>query len=332
MFNLAEDENFCKQKAAFDVYYENVLLPKLCENDKIRTRYFRMFIVLLLLAIIFYPLVIWMIIVLPNDSAANVDIGAALCVSGFVILALRGPIYFYKKKAKNAIMADFAGFFGSFRYENERRLPDELLKQSELFGHYNFSKGDDFFFGSYKDVDIVIAEELLQKISVVSETNTASGVYAERRKNIKKNVFRGICILLTMNKNFKGRTVVLKDKGIFNVLKQVSGLQRVKLEDMYFEDLFEVYSSDQIEARYLLTAAFMERMLKLTELYGGKSIQFSFNNNQLLLAISTKQDMFEACSFFRSNVNKDKIYRVFEQFYTVFSVVDVLKLNKKTGL
>ncbi len=333
MFKQEEDVNFIKQKAAFEAYYESVLLPKLQENDKIRRRYFLMFIILLLLALIFYPLVIWAILVLPNDSGTNVDIGAVLCASGFVILTLRGPIYLYKKKAKNTIMADFAGFFGSFSYENERCLPDALLKQSELFGDYNLNKGDDFFYGTYKDVNIVIAEELLQKISYFYKTQAALGGRLENQQETrKKKIFRGVCILLTMNKNFKGRTVVLKDRGIFNMFKHISGLERVKLEDMYFEDLFEVYSSDQIEARYLLTTAFMERMLKLSELYGGKSIQFSFNNNQLLLAIPTDQDMFEACSFFRSNVNKKKIFRVFEQFYTVFSVVDILKLNQKTGL
>ena len=332
MFKPAEDENFIKQKAAFETYYESVLLPKLQENDKIRRRYFLMFVILLLLALIFYPLVIWAILTLPNDSGTNVDIGAVLCASGFVILTLRGPIYLYKKKAKNTIMADFAGFFGTFSYHNEQHLPDDLLRNSDLFGKFNIHKGDDYFCGSYKDVAVTISEELLQKKIVYTEFDEKFGNAASSSRSRKKNIFKGICILLTMNKNFKGRTVVLKDRGIFNMFKHISGLERVKLEDMYFEDLFEVYSSDQIEARYLLTTAFMERMLKLSELYGGKSIQFSFNNNQLLLAIPTNQDMFEACSFFRSNVNKKKIFRVFEQFYTVFSVVDILKLNQKTGL
>ena len=229
-------------------------------------------------------------------------------------------------------MADFAGFFGTFSYHNEQHLPDDLLRNSDLFGKFNIHKGDDYFCGSYKDVAVTISEELLQKKIVYTEFDEKFGNAASSSRSRKKNIFKGICILLTMNKNFKGRTVVLKDRGIFNMFKHISGLERVKLEDMYFEDLFEVYSSDQIEARYLLTTAFMERMLKLSELYGGKSIQFSFNNNQLLLAIPTNQDMFEACSFFRSNVNKKKIFRVFEQFYTVFSVVDILKLNQKTGL
>lgn len=330
MFDLKNDKIFMAQKSSFDDYYNRVLLPKLKENDQVKHRYFLMFIVLLLMSVIFYPLIIWAIFTLPDDN--TVDIGALLCASGFVILTLRGPIYFYKKKAKNTIMADFANFFGTFSYYNEQHLPDDLLRKSDLFGKFNIHKGDDYFCGNYKDVSITISEELLQKEIIYTEFDEKFGNATSSSRSRKKNTFRGICILLTMNKNFKGRTVVLKDKGLFNVFKRIPGLERVKLEDMHFEKLFEVYSSDQIEARYLLTTAFMERMLKLTELYNGKSIQFSFDENQLLLAIPTKQDMFEACSFFRSNINKKKIDLVFEQFYTVFSVVDVLKLNQKIGM
>ena len=332
MFDFTADKKYQDLKASFDNYYQEVLLPKLQQNDTIRRRYFVLFLTLLFMALFFYPLLLWGIL---NASAENLtDFGLILCLSGFVVLLVRSPIYFYKKKAKNKIMADFAGFFGNFTYQNEQHLPDKLLQESELFSAYNAHHGDDYFCGEYKDVNIVISEELLQKETVYYTVSKDEFGFKEKSSRYvkKKKIFRGICILLTMNKNFKGRTVVLKDKGLFNVFKQIKGLQRVKLEDSVFENLFEVYSSDQIEARYLLTTAFMERMLKLTGLYEGKNIQFSFKDNQLLLAISTKQDMFEACSFFRSNVNKKKIDRVFNQFYTVFSVVDILKLNQKIGL
>ena len=331
MFNLYADRIFLEQQNKFNSYYEQVLRPKLEQSDKIRRRYLGIFFILLLMATVFYPLMIYAILTMSTDGL--VGLGSILGASGFVILTLRGPIYFYKKKVKNNIMSDFANFFGTFSYENGKYLPDNLLIKSELFKNYNTHSGDDYFYGTYKDVGIMISEEKLQKITVSYETSTNIDGYTTKKQNTrKKTIFQGICILLTMNKNFKGRTVVLKDKGLFNVFKHISGLQRVKLEDIRFEELFEVYSSDQIEARYLLTAAFMERMLKLSELYGGKSIQFSFKDNQLLLAIPTKKDMFEACSFFRSNVNKKKIDKVFEQFYTVFSVVDILKLNQRTGM
>ena len=104
------------------------------------------------------------------------------------------------------------------------------------------------------------------------------------------------------------------------------------MEDSKFEKIFEVYSDSQIEARYLLTTAFMERILKLRDLFGGKSIQFRFKENTLLIAIATRQNMFEAHSFFRSNINKNKIDRVFEQFYMVFSIIKILKLNQRIGM
>lgn len=52
--------------------------------------------------------------------------------------------------------------------------------------------------------------------------------------------------------------------------------QNVKLEDPVFEREWEVYATDQIEARYILTPALMERMLEIKRRFGGKSIEFSF--------------------------------------------------------
>ena len=63
MFDLKNDKNFMAQKSLFDEYYNRVLLPKLKENDKIKHRYFLMFIVLLLMSIIFYPLVLLAILI-----------------------------------------------------------------------------------------------------------------------------------------------------------------------------------------------------------------------------------------------------------------------------
>ena len=104
------------------------------------------------------------------------------------------------------------------------------------------------------------------------------------------------------------------------------------MEDVVFEKEFEVYSQNQIEARYLLTTAFMERMLKLKELYKGKKIQFSFQDSKVLIAINTKKNMFEPCTLLKTNLRQAQVYKVFEQFMTIFSVVDMLKLHQKIGM
>lgn len=320
---MVGDEEYKLLKQKFDVYYEHKLLPILRENEKERHRYFRYFELLLVMAVLFYPCVLYYI--LTTQQAENdAVIGVILGLSALLLIFFIGPIYLYRKKVKPQIMPEFANFFGSFRYELGGKLPDNLLRTSGIFGEYNTHESDDFFCGSYDEVKISIAEERLQHVKTDMKNN-----------KIKKDVFAGVCILLEMNKSFKGKTLVLTDLGVFNglyALKKFEGLENVKLEDLRFEKFFEVYSDDQIEARYLLTTAFMERMLQLMKLFAGKHIQFCFDKSCLLIAIPTRQNMFEANSFFRTNLNKSKIDLVFEEFYTIFSIIKILKLNQRIGM
>ncbi|MBR1825261.1 MAG: DUF3137 domain-containing protein [Alphaproteobacteria bacterium] len=319
MTNLTHTSEYIELKHRFDLYYAEKLSPILEQNDKVRKRYLLSFILLFCMSVLFYPYLLYQLYlgVVPKEY-----IGLILCASAAVVMLTCGPVYVYKKKVKPQIMPDFANFFGTFSYIFEGKIDDAVLQTSDLFAKYDRSLGDDYFTGVYDGVGISIGEEKLLTVR-----------YDSQNKEFTRKVFGGICILFEMNKNFKGRTVVLKDKGtIGNAFTKIQGLQTVRLEDSLFEKYFEVYSDDQIEARYLLTTAFMERMLKLRDLYDGNSIQFCFYRNKLLLAIPTRQDMFEANSFFRSNLNKKRIDLVFEQFFTVFSIVKLLKLNQHIGM
>ena len=317
---IQQDTEYAELKAEFEDYYTEKLEPVLQQNEKSRYRYLLFFAILLLLMLVFYPYMIFCVLH-KGLFADNAYVGILLAISCLVVMALCGPMYVYKKKVKPQIMPELIKFFGDFNYGFEVGLDEAILQQSGLFAKYNNREKDDYFRGKYDGVGITIAEEKLRWLK-----------RDYRDFEVKKKVFDGVCILLEMNKNFAGKTLVLKESGIFNALNKVEGLQNVKLEDLRFEKYFEVYSDDQIEARYLLTSAFMERILKLRDLYEGKSIQMSFYNNKLLLAIPTKQNMFEANSFFGSNLNRQKVNVVFEQFYTIFSIIKLLKLNQRIGM
>ena len=320
MQNFTKDEEYNALKAKFDVYYTENMQPVLQQSEKTRHKYLLVFFILLLMACVFYPYILLIILSMPLENN-DATIGYILALSGFILIVLNGPMYFYCHKVKPEVMPSFAGFFGNFQYTHEKTLENELLDSSGLFGKYNKNIGDDFFYGRYDDVAVAIAEEKLKYIT-----------FDEKRRKNEKKIFAGVCVLLEMNKPFLGHTLVLEDKGIFNAFYRVKGLENIKLEDSKFEKIFEVYSDSQIEARYLLTTAFMERILKLQDLYEGKSIQLSFQHNQLLIAISTHQNLFEANSFFRSNINKKRIDLVFDQFYTIFSIIKILKLNQRIGV
>ena len=319
MTDITKTQEYIELKQKFDTYYQTTLQPILEQSNRVRRRYNLSFAILIVMGAVLYPALIMKFF---SGEISHTYLGLVLTVSCLVIMLLCGPLYYYKKKVKPQIMPDFANFFGNFSYVYEGKISDTILRQSDLFGAYTQNVGDDYFVGVYDEVRVTVAEEKL--LSIKKDF---------RNFDIKNKVFGGVCVLLEMNKNFYGRTVVLKDRGaIGNALNKVKGLQNVRLEDSRFEKVFEVYSDDQIEARYLLTTAFMERMLHLRDLYNGKSIQFSFNENTLLISIPTKQNMFEANSFFGPNTDKKRIDLVFEQFYTIFSIIKLLKLNQRIGM
>ena len=116
--------------------------------------------------------------------------------------------------------------------------------------------------------------------------------------------------------------------GLFKIIKRNRN-KKVCLEDVVFSKKWKVYADDQVEARYVLTPALMERMLAVKKLFHGYRIDFSFWKNNLLIAVHTNKDMFETTSLFKSTLEYGKVQEVICQLYSVFSVINTLKLNKE---
>ncbi len=112
---------------------------------------------------------------------------------------------------------------------------------------------------------------------------------------------------------------------IYFVFLRKEKLKDVKLEDVEFEKKWKVRSSDQIEARCVLTPAFMERMLEVKRRFHGYGLEFSFWKNTVLIAVHTRKDMFETTSLFRKALSYRKVQEVLSQFYAIFSAIDVLQ-------
>jgi hypothetical protein len=142
-----------------------------------------------------------------------------------------------------------------------------------------------------------------------------------------KKICSGIIFYSQMNKNFKGQTIIVKDKGFLNRFTIYKNLKRVGLEAVEFEKLFEVYSDDQIEARYLLTTVMLEYLMELRNKF--KQFELSFFDNHVLINIITKRNMFECNSFFTSLINKKRIDKTIEELYLLFSIIDTLRINQE---
>lgn len=144
-------------------------------------------------------------------------------------------------------------------------------------------------------------------------------------------VFRGLIGRFAVSKSFKGRTLILQDGGLIGNLLggAFRGRERVLLEDPQFEKMFEVYADDQVEARYLLTPSFMERLVALAKLLGGK-LQVALVDQTLYLAVNGTRNRFEGGSLFEPLTAPDRIRSLVSETAVIQDIVETLKLNQDT--
>lgn len=233
------------------------------------------------------------------------------------------PLRKYRQGVKSDIYPLIFKFFGDdFIYEATSPLTVKSLRPSDIIPSYDNEYTEDYVRGSHDGVGLEMIEAKL------TETR-GSG---KHRHTV--TVFRGLAILFAMNKNFAGKTIVKKDAGAIGnwFSDKFQKLETVRLEDPVFENRFEVFSSDQVEARYLLTPAFMERLLELSSLFGNADIRCSFYDDRLLLLLPSSHDRFEAVSAFQPVTFVDEIDTILQEMPLIFEIIDVLKLDRDTRL
>lgn len=113
---------------------------------------------------------------------------------------------------------------------------------------------------------------------------------------------------------------------------KIYGKQKeVKLEDPEFAKRFKIFSADEVEARCLVTTAFMKRLLNVRTSFGTKKLKCAFFNDQIMLAISTNKNLFEFGSLFKTLKNPKNIH-FFNELFSILDMIEYFKLDEKTGL
>jgi hypothetical protein len=304
------EQEFETEKQSFNLYYQEKIRPVLEPLEKRRKHYFVIFIFLCFFILLWFVNIFLGLIGFEEGNI--VDIGILPC---FAVLGLCWPLFSYYKRHKEILLPLIADFFGDFSYEYQPNIQKDVLEKSLILKLSDKFQIDDAFIGKYKDVDVNILEYNTFKKRILTN----------RTEDYQKDK-HGILFWAAMNKHFTGQTIVVKDKGIFNKMNIYKGMKPVKIESTIFEKKFEVYSTDQIEARYILTTVMVECMLKLKKDFS--KIEYSFFENHILINIETKKNMFECNSFFTSMLNRQQIDKIFTEFYLIFSIVNTLRLNE----
>lgn len=257
-----------------------------------------------------------------NDGVDNIIFMVTAIVISFLYYLAWKVKKNFEKKVKEGVIQSFLSFFGDFRWSMDENISQKELEASGLTDSITDMTSDDYFEGTYKDTKIIISEVKLKRSS---GKNTST-------------IFEGLFIKVGMNKASKAHTIIVQDM-TFNNWVEESHLpfdfpdkEKVNLEDPEFEKMFNVFSNDQIEARFILTTAFMQRLKNLKEIYHATSIRASIQGNSILIALPCKKDMFILGDVKKPVTDSGEVQTLFEEFAAVLSIVDILNLTSKTGL
>ena len=119
---------------------------------------------------------------------------------------------------------------------------------------------------------------------------------------------------------------------IFENKKAKESLNSIILEDPEFNKKYNVYSSNQIEGRYLVTTSFMERFKTLHTAFGSNKAKCAFFDDKVMFAISTNKNLFEIGDLFHPLTDMKHINDFMKEISAIYEIIDYFKLTEKTGL
>ena len=143
------------------------------------------------------------------------------------------------------------------------------------------------------------------------------------------SVFRGLAILInTRHKRFYGHTILDENKSKISewFKEKTSKMQRAEMVDPEFEKLFDAYTTDQVEARYLIDPTMIERLKALYQEYDGEKMAAAFYDNKMLILIASNHNHFEPAHLYIPASDPVSILSMKQEIGQILSIIDRLSL------
>lgn len=366
-------ERFSKSREEFIHYYESELAEKINELEAERKK---------LVSSIIKKGIICAII-----AIAAIIIGFIFSQNLVFLVVILAVFYLVfdtsrnkkkiEPKLKEEVIRELVTFMNpNFTYEPNRYLSKQLFRHANIFSQNpDEYTGDDLIKGYVFDeeenarTNIAFSEVKAVKVTVKRDQEG-------KKKEERETIFQGLFFKVEFNKDFGDSLTTVVPKGIRfgkgirsfvgKISSKMSGekfLEDVELEDPEFMDKFLVRSTDQIEARVVLQADFMKRLIDFVDNkpeplndetsedvtdYSMGALQkaaqiglnaasqsraadykpyFSFRNNDMYFLLETGRSHFDFNMFQKLNVNT--VYGYFTDINRALQIIDDLNLNLK---
>lgn len=240
---------------------------------------------------------------------------------------------------KNKLVGPVCNYLGMTFDSKATDFPFQRFIDAGLVSErYDNAEFEDHVSGEHNGVRFALCEAKLTKKRAGGGTDSGSS---------RITLFEGVALVFSFPKPFNGHTQVLA-RGGFKGAKRPG--EPVRLEDPVFEHYFDVYSTDQVEARYVLTPGFMERFLAFGKLLMGEEFPtladlqqpdasgkyrcldtaVAFTGQDMLIATRSLKNRFEGGSVFKPfevSVNRERAEKLARELQLVPDIIDIMNLE-----
>jgi hypothetical protein len=265
-----------------------------------------------------------------RSGGGGVIIAIAAVVLGlFIFYATYVSPSFGKLKSrfnKDIIAHYVRSILSEAQYEPEKYHPLQTYYDSLLFTiDVDRHGGANYVSGMFDKTDVSFSYMHTEYKQV---THTKNGT-----KTTWHTIFKGIFMCADSNKRFSGKTLVLPDTaekylgGFGKWLQKSAGNkvgEMVYMENIKFEKEFVVYSTDPVEARYLITPKIQEQIYNMKKLLK-KDLRLSFVNNNVFIAVS-RDNIFQMDTSL-SFTNKNTLKYYMKDIVELLTLIHLLDLN-----
>lgn len=242
-------------------------------------------------------------------------------IGGFAVGAgIVGPAWLERRRVMNEARERLARTIADGLGLTYARKPDarpgfDAIDHWGLFPRHDKVHTEDRFTGAWRGVDFDFYELRLR-----------------RRQGDEDNdyvdVFQGVVFKLHFPERLFGRTVIAPRShegplGFLTTSRAERELQEVGLVARAFEDRFRVYTDDQMEARYILDPAHMERLVALEESVDGSGLRAVIDGQDVYAAISGP-NRFEISARTMSLADPGRLAKFLREIDAVFRLIETV--------
>lgn len=270
-------------------------------------------------------------------------LGFVVILWSYIFVVIGGIIWYAKwispseKRMKNAYYGKVVPLIVSEFLSDSQFFKDNCIAESDYKKSDIFRKRVDRYSGDNL-ISGVLGETSVRFSKLHTEYKTERRDRNGNTKTTWTTIFRGIFLIADFNKNTKGQTFILKDSaekmfgGVGRWMQDKFGAsgrgELIYLEDRDFEKEYVVYSTDPVEARYILTPSMQQCFVELSQHFGSGNVSASIIEGRLSLALSGNYQLFSIDKKKCLTETATMKYYV-ENLLQILKVVEILNLNTR---